>query len=250
MIHYEQSVKLPDEFYNGRIPNYARPHSWTSEQIERIRCGLTVGDVSVTGAHYFFLNFIKIRDHHSGDYVYPKYHKKQADLFVAYEESRRSDRHLVIEQQRITGVTVMLCAISLYEIVIGHHSAFIAPSGKMQFHLSRTLDSMTAMMKSTLSFFNYMPSGAFKYRQGSELVPIFLSGRAVGKSIIDHCYGRGTLLLDGFDDLVHLYKFLAHRKSRAIIAFQASTVRVNGMGWQELSQLEQFVLSKSILHRI
>ena len=141
------------------------------EQYRRCQSGMTVNGYTITGDHYFFLNFYQLMDLTSAKkagssrlYDFPKFFVGQYEFFHYVELCRRLRMNAVLMKARGIGYSEINAAI-LANAYNSYRNSVNVLSAQLENYLNKTLDKVW----NALAFLNnYTDGGFFKLRQVSD----------------------------------------------------------------------------------
>lgn len=112
-------------------------NNWWKEQRRRCLEGYTVDGVTITGLHYFYLNFWKIKAKKKGDkrktYGPPKFTELDYDFFWAVKLARDSEKHLCVAKRRQCGFSEKAACIAAFEFMMYPSSQTIIVAGELEY---------------------------------------------------------------------------------------------------------------------
>ena len=143
---------------------------WTQEYI-RCREGMTVNGYTITGDHYFFLNYYQLMDLTStkkaGEgrlYDFPKFFVAQYEFFHYIEMCKRLKKNAALMKARGVGFSEMDASLAANTYNCRRNSITVL-AAQQDNYVSKTLDKVWK----ALSFLNdYTNGGFFKLRQVSD----------------------------------------------------------------------------------
>ena len=109
---------------------------WWNEQHKRCTNGYTVGGVRITGLHYFYLNFWKIRGSEKpGErkkIMFPRFLDIDYEFFHEVEQARKDGQHMCVAKKRQCGFTEKSACLVGYEFTFfpGSQSVIVAGEEK------------------------------------------------------------------------------------------------------------------------
>lgn len=141
------------------------------EQYRRCQNGMTVNEYTITGDHYFFLNFYQLMDLTSAKkagssrlYDFPKFFVGQYEFFHYVELARRLRMNAVLMKARGVGYSEINASILANSYNSQPNSVNVLAAA-LDNYLSKTLDKVW----SALAFLNnFTDGGFFKLRQVSD----------------------------------------------------------------------------------
>lgn len=142
---------------------------WTQEYI-RCREGMTVNGYSITGDHYFFLNYYQLMDLKTSKavegrlYDFPKFFVAQYEFFHYIELCKRLRKNAVLMKARGIGYSEIDASIAANTYNCRRNSVTVL-AAQQDNYVSKTLDKVWK----ALNFLNdYTGGGFFKLRQVSD----------------------------------------------------------------------------------
>lgn len=115
---------------------------WYKEEHRRCKEGYTVGGVTITGTHYWYLNYWKIRgvDHETGrkSLIYPKFVDMDYEFFNEWDRAIREGKNFLALKARQKGFSEKAAAIVGREFSIFPHSQSIITAGEDKYSLHTT----------------------------------------------------------------------------------------------------------------
>jgi len=112
--------------YTQAVPETYEWYDWWGEQRRRCIEGYEVGGVRITGIHYFYLNFWKIRAQVKGtgrkQLIHPRFLDIDHDLFWKWEEAKAKQLDLLLLKRRQVGAT------DKFSVIGGHEFSFFPDS--------------------------------------------------------------------------------------------------------------------------
>lgn len=141
------------------------------EQYRRCQNGMTVNGYTITGDHYFFLNFYQLMDLTSAKkagssrlYDFPRFFVGQYEFFHYVELAKRLRMNAVLMKARGIGYSEINAAI-LANAYNSFRNSVNVLSAQLENYLNKTLDKVW----NALAFLNnYTDGGFFKLRQVSD----------------------------------------------------------------------------------
>lgn len=112
-------------------------NEWAIEEIRRCREGYTINEgtkyeISITGYHYFFLNYkmIKFEDEDSikaqgRDWFFPKFMAVQYHFFWSYEESIQKRQNFIVLKPRGIGFSEMVASMACRNYVLYKDTTYL-----------------------------------------------------------------------------------------------------------------------------
>ena len=153
--------------YRSNTKAYA---DFWNEQYRRCRNGMTVNGYTITGDHYFFLNYYQLMDlstSKAGEgrmYDFPKFFVAQYEFFHYIELCKRLRKNAVLMKARGVGYSEIDASIAANTYNCRRNSVTVL-AAQQDNYVSKTLDKVWK----ALSFLNdYTDGGFFKLRQVSD----------------------------------------------------------------------------------
>lgn len=108
---------------------------WWKQQRKRCLEGYTVDGVSITGLHYFYLNFWKIKSLKNDkavrkSYNHPRFLEIDYDFFWAVENARNAGKHLCVAKRRQVGYSEKAACVAAYEFLMFPKSQTVIVGGE------------------------------------------------------------------------------------------------------------------------
>jgi hypothetical protein len=104
---------------------------WWYEQRRRCLEGYEVGGVKITGAHYFYLNFWRIRAKSVGKgYISPLFFDLDKEFFDLVEEAKAQGKNLLLLKRRQIGFSEKLAALMAHQYIFFDSSWSIVVAGE------------------------------------------------------------------------------------------------------------------------
>ena len=145
----EEATKFVTEgVYCGDPQGSAPYYEYWSEQLRRCTEGYTVGDTRITGHHYFYLNFCRIKLTEATEQrkaglktvSFPNFWDGDYQYFHALEKSAQEGKHLIVAKARRKGFSYKNAAIAAnlfntrrnsYTLLCAHDKKYLYPKGIM-----------------------------------------------------------------------------------------------------------------------
>ena len=145
----EEATKfLTQGIYCGDAVGSAPYFEYWAEQLKRCTEGYTVGDTRITGHHYFYLNFCRIKlteaieQRKAGlkTVSFPNFWDGDYQYFHALEKSAAEGKHLIVAKARRKGFSYKNAAIAAnlfntrrnsYTLLCAHDKKYLYPKGIM-----------------------------------------------------------------------------------------------------------------------
>ena len=135
-------------YYCGDPPGSAPFYEYWTEQLRRCREGYTIGDTRITGHHYFYLNFCRIKlteqvgERKAGTKTvsFPNFWDGDYNYFHALESAAAEGLHLIVAKARRKGFSYKNAAIAAnlyntaknsYTLLCAHDKKYLYPKGIM-----------------------------------------------------------------------------------------------------------------------
>ena len=161
------TFKRTNHYCSFRPNTKAYADFWTQEYI-RCREGMTVNGYTITGDHYFFLNYYQLMDLTSAKrggagrvYAFPTFFVGQYEWFHYVELARRLKKNAVLMKARAVGYSEIDSAI-----IVNSYNSIRNSINLITAHLSDHLNKTLEKVWRAMSFINdYTDGGFFKLRQ-------------------------------------------------------------------------------------
>lgn len=164
-----ETFKRTGHYCEYRSNTKAYADFW-NEQYRRCRNGMTVNDYTITGDHYFFLNYYQLMDlstSKAGEgriYDFPTFFVAQYEFFHYIELCKRLRKNAVLMKARGVGYSEIDASIAANTYNCRRNSVTVL-AAQQDNYVSKTLDKVWK----ALSFLNdYTDGGFFKLRQVSD----------------------------------------------------------------------------------
>lgn len=168
--------------YCSYLPDSKRYREFWKEQYRRCRDGLTINGYTITGDHYFFLNFYQLPITHSAEKAaggrktdFPEFYTAQYEFFHYYELAKRLRKHAGLMKARGVGFSEINASIAACMYTVVRESVTMVTcydKGK----LDRTLKKDWNALKFLDTHTN---GGMFKLRQLSDTALVKKSGHYI-----------------------------------------------------------------------
>lgn len=165
--------------YCSYLPGSKRYQEFWKEQYRRCRDGLTVNGYTITGDHYFFLNFYQLPITHSAEKAgggrrtdFPEFYVAQYEFFHYFELAKRLRKHAVLMKARGVGFSEINASIAACAYTVIRNSVTMVTcydKGKLDRTLSKDWNALKFLDTHT-------DGGMFKLRQLSDTALIKKSG--------------------------------------------------------------------------
>ena len=101
-------------YYTNALPGTKSYYDYWDEEKERCLYGYTAGDITITGFHYFYLNYCRMEraveeEQPDGSTLnrrensFPSFYDGDHEYFHAVDQARREDKHLAVLKARRKG---------------------------------------------------------------------------------------------------------------------------------------------------
>lgn len=150
-----------------------------NQEYKRCREGLTVNGYTITGDHYFFLNYYQLPITHSADKAgggrktdFPEFYVAQYEFFHYYELAKRLRKHAGLMKARGVGFSEINAAIAACAYTVVRESITMVTcydEGKLKRTLSKDWNALKFLD-------TYTDGGMFKLRQLSDTALVKKSG--------------------------------------------------------------------------
>lgn len=164
---------------------------WWEEQRKRCIEGYDVGGVRITGDHYFYLNFWKIRgvDKKTGrkDLITPRFLDMDYEFFHEVEKARNAGKNLCVAKRRQVGFSEKTASLVGKEFTFFPHSQSLILAGEEKYSnatMRMVLRGLTSL-KDTEFFKRRLPDG-LDYVQAS--YKVIENGHAIKKGTMSEIY--------------------------------------------------------------
>ena len=165
--------------YCSYLPGSKRYREFWNEQYRRCREGFTVNGYTITGDHYFFLNFYQLPITKSASKAgggrktdFPDFYVAQYEFFHYYELAKRLRKHAGLMKARGVGFSEINAAISACTYTVIRESITMVTcydKGKLDRTLSKDWNALKFLDSNT-------DGGMFKLRQLSDTALLKKSG--------------------------------------------------------------------------
>jgi len=205
--------------YTQAEPESYEWHDWWREQRRRCLEGYEVGGVKITGIHYFYLNFWKIRAQVKGtgrkQLIHPRFLDIDHELFWHWEQAKQQQKDLLLLKRRQVGAT------DKFSVIGGHEFSFF-PDSYVQIVCSHDKYA-TNMFKRVRWGLDAMAGTEFyKKREGAESD----TSSSMKAQFIENIDGRKVV--SGF--MSHIEKFVSDGDAQALVGAAPSVVIFDEIG--------------------
>ena len=208
-------------------PLSAEFRSWWQEQKQRCLTGYEIGGVRITGSHYWYLNFWKIRGVEASGrkgYIYPKFTDLDYDYFNEVDKARLIGKNMCVTKARQKGFSEKNAAIIGREFTLFKNSQSVITAGQEKY----TENTMKMVTRGLASLDNT----EFYKRKNPEL-PEYVQARY---KIIDNGVSkwRGTLS--------EIYSITSKNNNQALSRLSPNLVLFEEVGvWPDFIEAYRFV---------
>ena len=168
--------------YCSYLPGSKRYQEFWKEQYRRCRDGLTVNGYTITGDHYFFLNFYQLPITHSAEKAgggrktdFPEFYVAQYEFFHYFELAKRLRKHAALMKARGVGFSEINASIAACSYSVIRNSVTMVTcydKGKLDRTLSKDWNALKFLDTHT-------DGGMFKLRQLSDTALVKKSGHYI-----------------------------------------------------------------------
>lgn len=111
---------------------------WWEEQRQLCITGYTVNGVRITGEHYWYLNFWKIKgvneETKRKDLIAPRFLDMDHEFFVALEKARSNEKNMCVVKRRQSGFSEKLASIAGREFSLFRNSQIVIIAGEEKYN--------------------------------------------------------------------------------------------------------------------
>ena len=155
--------KIKTGYYCQFVPGTKLYNQFWDKEYRRCRDGMTVNGYTITGPHYFFLNYCKvdaIGDTKAGtgqEHIFPQFRVYQYEFFHYYELCRVYGYNCAMLKNRSCGFSQIISAIAACTFICYSHSTIIITANLLQYVI-KTMSKVTDV----INFQNSCRESAFK----------------------------------------------------------------------------------------
>ena len=124
----------------GAHPKSLEYREWWFEQKRRCLEGYSVGDIKITGDHYWYLNFWKIKGVNQAtgrkDLIAPRFIDMDYEFFNVLEQAKKEGKNLCVLKRRQVGFSEKLSAVVGKEFSLFNNSQSIIVAGEDRYSLA------------------------------------------------------------------------------------------------------------------
>lgn len=194
-------------------------HDWWREQGRRCIEGYKVGGVEITGIHYFYLNFWKIRAQVKGSgrkqLIHPRFLDIDYDIFHRWEEAKQNQVDMLLLKRRQVGAT------DKFSCMGGHEFTFY-PDSYTQIVCSQDKYSTNMFKRIRWGLDTLAGTEFYKKREGAEAD----NSSSMKAQFIENIDGRKVV--SGY--MSHIEKFVSDGDPQALVGASPSLVIFDEIG--------------------
>jgi len=189
-------------------------HEWWDDQRDRCINGYTVDGITITGDHYWYLNFWKIKgiNVNTGrkDLVSPRFLDIDFEFFHALDKARKNGKNMCIVKRRQAGYSEKLASLVGKEFSVFRNSQSIITAGEDKYcqnTMKMTIRGINSL-KGTEFFKRRLPDTIdyiqAKYKVIEEGIPSWkgsmsevycITSKNNTQATVGKCFGENTLVL-------------------------------------------------------
>lgn len=153
-------------------PKSAEYRLWWMEQRRRCIEGYKVGDMAITGPHYFYLNFWKIKglDLNTGrkGFIYPRFLDLDYEYFWELDKAKRAGENMCVGKKRQCGFSEKHASLCGHEFTFYGHSQSVIVAAEDKYNQNT--------MKMTLRGLNHLADTEF-YKRKTPNTPDYIQAK-------------------------------------------------------------------------
>ena len=155
--------KIKTGFYCQFVPGTKLYNQFWDKEYKRCRDGMTVNGYTITGPHYFFLNYCKVDANNTTkagtgqEHIFPQFRVYQYEFFHYYELCRIYGYNCAMLKNRSCGFSQIISAIVACTFICYSHSTSIITANLLQY-VTKTMSKVTDV----INFQNTCRESAFK----------------------------------------------------------------------------------------
>mgnify|MGYP006988903524 CR=1 FL=1 len=179
-----RDTKIRTKKYTSYLPNTKANIDFWREEYRRCREGYTVNGYTITGDHYFFLNYYQLKDSRvqkagtARKNIYPRFMQAQYEFFHYFELCKQLHKNVCMMKSRAVGFSEIIAALcsNEYSNFANSITMITAPDANK---LNKTLEKVWQ----SLDFLNdHTDGGFFNLRQ---VINNALQKRASFKKVVN-----------------------------------------------------------------
>ncbi len=183
---------------------------WWEEEHRRCIEGYEVGGTRITGDHYWYLNFWKIRGTNPKtgrkDLISPRFLDMDYEYFNALEECRKRGKHMIVVKRRQSGFSEKHAALMGKEFTMFPHSQTVITAAEEKYS--------NATMRMVIRGLNSLEGTQFYKRRTPDT--------------LDYCQAKYKVIIDGHNSwkgsFSEIYNLTSHNNPQATIGKSPSFI--------------------------